>query len=459
MDRFFEDFNSKTREVFGRGVKLSGLSNALEQGKIGFYEPINFDTYYSSIQSLRALADKIISIIAKPHIQVVDSEVVLRAEQASSLSPDSFRETMRDTGMWKRKQNGQMSPEYVHSVEKVDTIDTYENRFIASLIERIDEEVNKLLSDLDPSFASFENYYETRGISFSPNMLLSSFETDHPIEGVFDVNSSIVGQDKVFAELNKLKRKATKMMESEFYRRLHKKGVSQNITTTNILLHDPMYNYCYRYYKDHFLGTNRSDAETETVYSNFMLLSFFDYLNGEKLLPSDVELKIDGNKLKFEPFSFKRGVLTFSLEQDEDGLKIVADYKGVEFYNCLLVTKRTYNPKDVRTFNERRGLYFSHYEKVLLVSMENIAKDFANCLTISYHKKDIKERFDGFFSSLSMIFKANKETSSDRCPVCGSSKTQYYSGRMICDRCGSVYALLDKGQYIWIKTFRRFSRD
>ncbi len=459
MDRFFEDFNSKTQQAFEQGVKLSCLSNALEKVKIGFYEPINFDTYYSTIQSLSALADKIISIIAKPHIQVVDSEVILRAEQASSLSPNSFRETMRDTGLWKRKQTGTMSPEYVHSVEKVDTIDTYENRFIAYLIDRIDEEVTKLLNDLDPSFASFENYYETRGISFSPNMLLSSFETNKPIEGVFDVNSSIVGQDKVFAELNKLKRKNTKMMESEFYKRLHKKDVSQNFVPTNILLHDPMYNYCFRYYKDNLLGTNRAESQTEQAYQNFMLLSFLDYLNNEKLLPGDTVVRYENGKIAFEPFSFVKGVLTFNLEQDDDGLKVVADYKGVEYYNCLLITKRTYNPRDVRTFRERRGLYFSHFEKVLLISMENIAKDFANCLTISYHKKDIKERYDGFLSSLSMIFRANKESALERCPVCGSSKTQYHSNRMICDRCGSVYALLDGGQYIWIKTFRRFSRD
>ncbi|MCQ2772545.1 MAG: DUF2357 domain-containing protein [Bacilli bacterium] len=459
MDRFFEDFNSKTQQMFEQGVSSSGLSNALEKAKIGFYEPINFDTYYSAIQSLGTLADKIVSIIAKPHFQVVDSEVILRAEQAPSLSPNSFKETMRDTGLWKKKQTGFMSPEYVHSVEKVDTIDTYENRFVAYLIDKIDEEVTKLMNDLDPSFASFENYYETRGISFSPNMLLSSFETNKPIEGVFDANSSIVGQDKVFMELSKLKRKSNKMMESEFYKRLIKKGASLNITPTNILLHDPLYNYCFRYYRDNFLGTTGSDSQTEQVYHNFVLLSFLDYLNNEKLLPSDVVVRYENGKLVFEPFSFVKGVLEFKLEQDTDGLKVMADYKGIERYNCLLVTKRTYNPRDVRTFKERRGLYFSHFEKVLLISMENFAKDFANCLTISYHKKDVNERYDGFLSSLSMIFKANRESVMERCPVCGSSKTQYRSNRTICDRCGSVYALLDEGQYIWIKTFRRFSRD
>ena len=41
---------------------------------------------------------------------------------------------MLDAKLWKEK-SGEMVPEYVHSVETIDSIHTYENRFIALLID------------------------------------------------------------------------------------------------------------------------------------------------------------------------------------------------------------------------------------------------------------------------------------------------------------------------------------
>ena len=89
-------------------------------------------------------ASHILSIIEtichKPHVVSKNVEMILRADQAGSLSNDSFAKTLRDPALWKNKA-GRMEPEYVHHKENEDDILIYENLFIVMALRRIEKEL------------------------------------------------------------------------------------------------------------------------------------------------------------------------------------------------------------------------------------------------------------------------------------------------------------------------------
>ena len=80
---------------------------------------------------------------------------------------------MKDSRLWKNK-NGKMTPEHVHSLENIDTLDTYENRFISYLVTLIEQEIKDLLINVTPLVDSIEEIFEQSGISYGKTSILNS---------------------------------------------------------------------------------------------------------------------------------------------------------------------------------------------------------------------------------------------------------------------------------------------
>ena len=140
-----------------------GLYHALDS--FSYSEPYHFEEEMKRLEELKTVSDKILSIVYNPHIKVETNEIIQRSELAGKLSHDSFSDTMRDPKLWKEK-SGKMVPEYVHTVETIDSIDTYENRFISLLIYEINDDIEATLDNLTPMVESLEEHYQNNQFTF-----------------------------------------------------------------------------------------------------------------------------------------------------------------------------------------------------------------------------------------------------------------------------------------------------
>ena len=172
--KFLHSFNDQLIDIMQQDACFLTIYNSINSGALPLSIEINYDEKLQYIRELKKVVDKITNIVYKPHIISVEEDIVTRSEIAPKVTREGFHATMRDSRLWKQK-NGEMTPEYVHTVENTDSIETYENKFITLLIKIIDRESKELINNLTPEKDSFEQYYQITGLTFASKSMVTDF--------------------------------------------------------------------------------------------------------------------------------------------------------------------------------------------------------------------------------------------------------------------------------------------
>ncbi|MCI7268374.1 MAG: hypothetical protein MR501_04375, partial [Mollicutes bacterium] len=108
------ELTNKINRTIKHSSSFTYVYETLSLDKFKLNVKYNYDETIKRCVELKNVLNKITSIVFKPHIKASTNEVILRSEFASSLSNQSFNDTLKDSKLWKNK-NGVMTPEYVHS--------------------------------------------------------------------------------------------------------------------------------------------------------------------------------------------------------------------------------------------------------------------------------------------------------------------------------------------------------
>lgn len=452
---FLNLFETKLQEVYKKGEK--DFYRSLESFPYGTkYE---YDEEKRKLLSYKEVSDRILSILHDPHIQVETNEIILRSELSGKLSYDSFENTLRDPKLWKRKR-GAMAPEYVHSIENVDSLDTYENRFICFLIERMDEETDRLLESLLPPSLSLTDLYQTKTLRYGEFSLFRNIEKEKSL--LYGEARNEKGSESLLKLARTLKRRLKHLKATEFYKICHKASFLLPVLATNVLLHDPLYSYCYRFYnKNKFeKGGNK---EKDILYYDFSVVSILRLLKEEGLLPlaSFPRLSFGSDKrLHFSPFKASDKTFSFLFEEDskELALKIETIYEKAKIHsNTYLLFSETLSEKNAPELEGKRLTKEKECDNVILFTSSNLLREYQRTCPFSYLKEGSELYLRDFFSSLTLLLRVRDDVFEEVCPICGKPHIRNTGESYECASCGAIY-VLTKGQEdetLWIKKWGR----
>ena len=183
-EEFLIELSKKVLRYNKSSEPFKVLYDRLIDNKIKLKKSYDYVESLARLKELKVVTDKIISIIFKPQIKSVTNEVILRSELAGAISTESFIKTMREVKLWKNKE-GELTPEYVYSLENIDSIDTFENRFISMLVDEIHNELKLILLNLSPLVETLEDLYQGASTSFGKVSMISDLnKLTYPYEGV-----------------------------------------------------------------------------------------------------------------------------------------------------------------------------------------------------------------------------------------------------------------------------------
>ena len=465
------ELTNKINRTIKHSSSFTYVYETLSLDKFKLNVKYNYDETIKRCIELKNLLNKITSIVFKPHIKASTNEVILRSEFASSLSNQSFNDTLKDSKLWKNK-NGVMTPEYVHSLEFIDSIDTYENRFISLLITLIEDEVEYMLSNIFPLVESIEEHFEVNGITYGEHSLFKEFSRlDYPYNDVFKKEKG--NPNKVYTLVRMLLKRVKQLKNTEFFKITHK-YIDKNIIPTNILIHDELYSYCFRFYKANYLNVVTLSSMNEYYY-NYCLLCFFKYLSSLNIAKTaksnNATLRVDAsNRLRFDDISFKKGMFSYLIKEDQENLGFFMEVRLIEkairtntkvgeerIARYYFLTSKTYSKENEVSINKEIENKKLEFNNVILLTQNNIVRNFSSVLTLSIYKDNHDLLFKNLLSSLSMLFKTDTMIFEAKCPVCGSSDLTYDGFTYKCSKCGSTYSLLniDNEDILWVKSFRR----
>lgn len=425
----------------------------VDSGRVSLYrktDPAELEAWAGKLVSLLS---RIVSIVFNPAIVTTQEESVKRVEVAGKLTGEDFRRTVREPSFWRRGPNG-MTPEFVHSKEKIDTADTYENRFLCMLIQRVGREFDTFrhlfgrreggLLDLSPS----------RRLDYGPTGILSRFRSlDVPCLDRRERIGMSEGAESLLHRGNGLLRR---LMASSFYHDLSSYPIQGEIRPTNVLVHHPLYSYCYRFYVQELRKADGKEKE-ERGYRTFVLLALLLLLRDEKFTITPYGFSIRAGEMLFRCLYARKGQIALAIYPHGKDLllrsTLLHPVNGSVLLqaNRLLLLRPDIDKADLKELVDTiRGEKYDDATMASLLVPED-EKEIDHVLVLRPGLVRSRESLSNYLRSLFLILR-EKGGFDYRCPVCGNDHLTKKDGGYYCPGCHSRFALCkDKADDIlWI---------
>ena len=463
---FLKSFTDSLREVVGNnGIKI--YSDEFKEASFSFNADYNSDEQLAHLEEIRLASEKVMAILAKPHIKVSTEEVIIRSELSGALSHDSFSLTLKDPKLWKTK-NGKMSPEYVHTVENVDSIVTYENKFIAMFIDELSEDIEATLSDIAPLVESLQEHFERTDKTFGQKSMFKGFAKSKAPYTPFMLSKEKEDRERLMILAKKLEKRLKNFKGTEFYKLSSDKKFNRSVIPTNVLIHDPRYNYCYKMHVASYNKNNGEDIINDSLYYNYVVTSFVKYFVSSPLFVADnkpsislnEEDEIDLQSLRIRKDNFS---ISFRLDRENKGIECKVFYMGGKRKNIekrkasyYLLVSHSYtekNQKAIEAILSSKG----GYDDALLITARNAVKKFSDIVNLSYYKDDGGTIIKNVLASMMMLFESPIGLYHERCPFCGSEDITFTGENYLCGHCSSAYSIFPQynRDLVWLTTIGR----
>lgn len=450
---FLSKQNNLLKKVFNETSSFNDVINFVNNNKLMSFTNFNYEEMYNQVKTYHHVLNRIISIVYKPKISITPHEEIIRSELASLIDPTSLNETLKDSRLWKRKNN-KMTPEYVKIQKYEDSVVTYENNFIAMLIDILESKLNERLNDITPFSKSFEELYGVSELNFGKYSFLKEFDMfNNPSVNVF--KNKVANTQELIKLINNGLKKIKNIKASELYRFNKNKMKHKNVIPTNILLHESNYAYAYRFYLDNFLKEGEEYTHNlEVSYLNYVLINIFKVINDyvidkdnlKLFLTSDGVINFKNIKLKINHFTLNISPL------DESFTYLIKVQLNQEISLYRLKITYRLNKDNISVLDND-----PNYISTLLVTHTNSVSLFDRVNNISIYSRNNLKKIKSMFSSFMLLTLDNENIYESTCPICGKRTLINEDGNKVCESCRSIYVRtkIEKENYIWIKSLRR----
>ena len=381
-------------------------------------QDLSFEKDIEFFHELSFILSVILSIISKPHLNNKREEIIARSGEVSSVSEEDFQKTLKDTSIWKEKERGVLTPEYLYYHNYEDDIKIYENIFIVHLIN----EISLIIDHYSSLYVSLLNV-----ASVNSNKLI--------MDGSYQI--------KAMDAANLVSRRISQIKDTYFYKEVSRaKNKPKVFYPTNILLKDRLYNICFKFYKKMYQYEEKEELNSQLFTYYFTLII--------KVL-HEQQYKVD-KKMKISLYQDKELIIPNQMIFDSDDTLITLDSdisnKSFKFTykdkldglssSHLLIINDDPTFSNVTTPSVEDDIFTVEY--LSLWHLGKIKK--GNIELVNETLMSEKEMVESFINSHHFIVMASEKVYSSYCPSCKNKNLIEYNGYYHCPDCGSIFKFL-----------------
>ena len=320
---------------------------------------VDYDKTEFSVEWLTIMEDTIRyidNILRNPNRFIINEEDIVKVELARRVTVESIKHLSRNTNLIQQydKKKGDIKPSKILNINKEESYDTYENRFIYSLIQNMKVYINfKKKSLLSITNAKDDKKMTYSGVSKIGN---TKYNISLTVDSIIDQDSKDENSlENVLARITKLDNRITDLTSSEVYKtinKLHITLVTSPIKKTNVILKNTNFQYALRlwnYMQEHMDNETKNIKETkeekvegrikdysdETFLLNYLILNL--YTDGKEKKSKDRKKEVSKKIIN--------SMLQKLLEMDVIDKKEILDL--IDKYYTVVKYKNVVNDKEI----------------------------------------------------------------------------------------------------------------
>lgn len=223
------------------------------------------------------------NILRNPNRFIINEEDIVKIELARRVTVDSIKHLSKNTNLIQKiEDNGDVKPSKILNINKEESFNTYENRFIYSLIRNmqmyIDRKKNNLITSSSLKSNKKLEYVGTSNVNGEKVNVNFNLETN--------LNKTNNHKDKenhdLLERIERLELNISDLTNSEVYQRLHKLHinlVTSPIKKTNVILKNTNFQYAlklWNYMQNHMEDGTKREKKNESYEDNGELKDYMD---------------------------------------------------------------------------------------------------------------------------------------------------------------------------------------
>ncbi len=222
------------------------------------------------------------NILRNPNRFIVNEEDIVKIELARRVTVESIKHLARNTNLIQDydKKSGDVKPSKILNINKEESYDTYENRFIYSLIQNMRGFIARKKSQgiVDSSVKSNKNFDYKGSVKLGDESVDISMQINSKIDNA----EGEKGEDSISGRIEKLEQRITDLTSSEVYKtinRLHIALVTSPIKKTNVILKNVNFQYAvklWNYMQENLDGKNSNQKHNKKYEDKGELKSYTD---------------------------------------------------------------------------------------------------------------------------------------------------------------------------------------
>lgn len=431
LEKFNKQFENQPPRTVSRLLELE------KAGEFSFYLPVSdkLDTA-TLVDKIEACLPEITEIVRAPYIILKSEYKQVRAELAGNLSPQAIQMTVRDPKLWKKK-NGKLRPEFVYARTNEDEYNTYENRVVKSLIDKV---VRFLNLPMEYAKDGIKNLYEAYFQSAVLNKLDLMKLMDQDL---------YKGSDRhAYADYKKLfylRAKFAQLKSSAFYKIMAQyPPFTGGLEVTNLFSHNRNYNACFRLWRflDEFNAglSVLSPAEQESAYCAFVSLAMISlYVRLGFTITGDALIAGAAENFSLKNFTLENLLFKVILSASGKKIAVTVQCRKVK----LQQTTDIYLHTDIAEPIGSEGQF--------VVSLYKTDYSDRTACVVPGNKNSLKD-LESIVRCTVLTFEVEEDIYNKLCLICGSPMLDDKGYFYRCEDCGAAYSFLD-ARTVWINRF------
>lgn len=257
----YENTNDKKIDSFNK-KNNSNLSIKVDYDKV--------ECNYEWIDIMEDTVKYIDNILRNPNRFIINEEDVIKVELARRVTVESIKHLSRNTNLIQDidKKTGDVRPSKILNINKEESYDTYENRFIYSLIQNMKIYIARKKKNITTSESLKNNknleYVASTEIGKEKVNINMSLETKLKIDG--DKNN-----EEILEKIEKLEQQINTLTFNDVYKTIEKKRialVTSPIKKTNLIMKNVNFQYATKlwdYLQSHIDDDIKRDKKEQII--------------------------------------------------------------------------------------------------------------------------------------------------------------------------------------------------